>query len=47
MFYAARIEDGSMVATMKLPSLPVWDGMAAAYGKMYMATEKGEVICLK
>ncbi|MFT5122098.1 MAG: outer membrane protein assembly factor BamB [Kiritimatiellia bacterium] len=47
VFYAARIEDGSMIATMKLPSLPVWDGMAAAYGKMYMATEKGEVICLK
>ncbi|MFP6904317.1 MAG: LamG domain-containing protein, partial [Verrucomicrobiota bacterium] len=47
VFYVARIEDGSKIFQATLPSLPTWDGMAAAYGKIYLSTEKGEVICLK
>jgi outer membrane protein assembly factor BamB len=47
VFYVAGIEDGAKISQTTLPSLPAWDGMAAAYGKIYLSTEKGEVICLK
>ena len=37
--------DGERRAELKLDSLPVFDGMAAAGGKLYLATTGGEVIC--
>ena len=38
--------DGKELARYKLDSSPVFDGMAAAYGRLYMATEDGSVLCL-
>lgn len=38
--------DGAQLAEYKLPSLPVWDGLAAAGGRLYYATTDGKVICL-
>lgn len=42
----ASIEDGQTVADHRLDSLPVWDGMAAAHGRLYLSTEDGSIICL-
>jgi hypothetical protein len=38
--------DGSELAKYDLDSPPVFDGMAAAGGRLYMATTGGEVLCL-
>ena len=38
--------DGSVLAEMTLPSTPVWDGMAAANGNLYLALRDGQVLCL-
>jgi hypothetical protein len=42
---AVSASDGKKLAEYNLESLPVWDGMAAAGGRLYLATEKGEVLC--
>jgi len=39
--------DGSELAKYDLDSPPVFDGMAAAGGRLYMATTGGEVLCLE
>jgi len=38
--------DGAKLAECKLQSPPVWDGLVAANGRLYMATQDGSVICL-
>jgi outer membrane protein assembly factor BamB len=38
--------DGQVLAEMTLPSAPVWDGMAAARGNLYLALADGQVLCL-
>jgi len=38
-------EDGTEVAQYRISSPVVWDGMAAADGKLFLCTEKGELQC--
>lgn len=38
-------KDGATLASYKLDSPPVWDGMAAARGRIYLATLDGFVLC--
>jgi len=38
--------DGDLRAEMTLPAPPVWDGMAAAMGNLYLALNDGQVVCL-
>jgi len=44
--WAVSARNGKRLSELKLDSLPVWDGMIAAGGKLYLATMKGEVVCL-
>ncbi len=37
--------DGQRVAQYRLPAPPVWDGMAAANGRLYLSTTDGRVRC--
>ncbi len=37
---------GQVVADMPLPAPPVWDGMAAAAGQLYLTLTDGQVLCL-
>jgi len=37
--------DGKKLAEYKLESIPVWDGMAAANNRLYLATKNGKIIC--
>ncbi|MFW6170886.1 MAG: PQQ-binding-like beta-propeller repeat protein, partial [Planctomycetota bacterium] len=39
---AVSPDDGELLAEMSLPSTPVWDGMAAAGGSLYLALENGQ-----
>jgi len=45
LLLAAKAEDGEPLTTQELDYLPVWDGMAAAGGKLFMATTDGRVVC--
>ena len=45
LLWAVSTSDGSRQAEYSLPSVPVWDGMAAAAGRLYLATTDGEVLC--
>ena len=38
--------DGAKIAELPLPSPVVWDGMAAANEKLFVATADGTVVCL-
>jgi len=38
-------EDGEKLTEYKLDSPPVWNGMAIAYGKLYLATQDGKIRC--
>jgi len=38
--------DGSKTAEYQLKTPPVWDGMAAAGGRLYVSTANGQVLCL-
>jgi hypothetical protein len=46
LLWAVSALDGSQVAGYNLESLPVWDGMIAANGRLYMSMENGTVQCL-
>jgi hypothetical protein len=38
--------DGKGVAAYRLPSLPIFDGLAAARGRLYLSSTDGKVLCL-
>ena len=42
---AFAAQDGRRLAERGLPA-PVWDGMAAAYGRLYVSTSQGDLLCL-
>lgn len=46
ILWAASVVDGRKLAAHKLESMPVFDGMAAAGGSLYMTTTDGKVLCL-
>ncbi len=46
VLYVMSREDGSKLAEYQLPAAPVYDGMAAAGGRLYLALKNGSVICM-
>jgi hypothetical protein len=46
ILYVASASDGKELARYDLNSSPVFDGMAAAYGRLYISTVDGGVLCL-
>ena len=45
--WAVSAKTGEKLKEFKLDSLPVWDGMAASKGQLYMSTMAGELLCFK
>ena len=45
--WALSPEDGSKLSELKLDSLPVFDGMIAAEGRLFLATTSGRVVCFR
>jgi hypothetical protein len=43
---ALSASDGSVLEQYRIDSPPVFDGLAAAYGRLYISAEDGTVICL-
>jgi len=46
MFMALSADTGEVVFRADLPSPPVWDGMAVAENRVYLATLDGNVMCM-
>jgi hypothetical protein len=42
---AVSSADGKKLAEYDLDSPPIFDGMAAAAGRLYMSTVNGELLC--
>ncbi len=47
VLYVASTQDGSEVAEYPLDAPVVWDGLAAANGKLFVSTEDGHVHCFR
>jgi outer membrane protein assembly factor BamB len=47
LLLAVSPSDGTVLAEMALPSIPVWDGMAAAKGGLYLALVDSCAVCLQ
>ena len=45
LLWAISTADGKKLAEYPLASLPVWDGMAAAGGRLFLTTLDGDVVC--
>ncbi|MCP4644086.1 MAG: PQQ-binding-like beta-propeller repeat protein [bacterium] len=46
LLWAVSAADGAQLAEMEMDSPPVFDGMAVAYGRIYMTTMDGRVVCM-
>jgi len=46
LLYAVSTADGTELSQYRLDSSPVFDGMAAAYGRLYVSMEDGSLLCL-
>ncbi len=46
LLMAISASDGTELAKYRLDSSPVWDGMAAANGRLYLSLENGQVLCM-
>ena len=42
---AVSAAKGDTLAEYKLDKLPVWDGVSAAYGRLFVVTQDGSVAC--
>jgi len=47
LLWAVSAEDGKKLAEYKLEAPPVFDGMAATEGKLYIVCQDGQVVCMK
>jgi len=47
LLWAVSKTDGNRLAELELDATPVFDGMAAAAGRLYFATTDGRVVCLQ
>ena len=47
VLWIVSTKDGSRGSEIKLPVLPVFDGMAAASGKLYVAMTDGQILCFE
>jgi outer membrane protein assembly factor BamB len=46
LLHAVSCGTGELKAELKLDSPPVWDGMAAANGRLFLSAKDGSVLCL-
>jgi len=46
LLMAISATDGTELARYRLDSAPVFDGMAAANGRLYLSLENGQVLCM-
>lgn len=47
MLLSVSPSDGAVLSETQLPAMPVWDGMAAAGGNIYITLVDGSAVCLR
>ncbi|GAI49441.1 unnamed protein product, partial [marine sediment metagenome] len=47
LLHVVSTSAGTKLAEYRLETVPVWDGMAAANGRLYLAMKNGRVLCLE
>ena len=47
VLWVVSTQDGGKLSACQLPAPPVFDGMAAVGGKLYLATVDGSLLCMK
>ena len=47
LLWAVSTDDGENRTQIKLDAPPVFDGMAAAGGRLYLALQSGTIVCLE
>lgn len=47
LLWAVSADDGEKLARYELESVPAWDGMAAANGKLYLSMKDGRILCME
>lgn len=47
LFRAVSTRTGRTIFDRRLPWLPIFDGMAAAHGNLYLSTRDGRLVCLR
>ncbi len=47
MLWVVNKKTGEKTAELKLHTIPVFDGLAAARGRLYIAGVDGRVVCFK
>ena len=45
--YAVDKKDGGPISEIELGSVPVFDGLVAARGRLFLAMKDGSVVCMK
>jgi len=46
LLWAVSADTGQKLSEHKLPAIPVWDGMIAANGRLYISMKNGRVLCM-
>lgn len=46
LILAVEKNKGIVLGKWDIPHVPVWDGMIAAYGRLYIAMKDGTLLCL-
>jgi outer membrane protein assembly factor BamB len=46
LLWVVSAEDGEKLAEYKLETVPVWDSMAAANGRLYLSMNDGQIVCM-
>jgi hypothetical protein len=47
LLWAVSAANGEQLAQYELESVPAWDGMAAANGRLYLSMKNGRVLCME
>ena len=46
LLWAVSADTGTKLSEYKIPAIPVWDGMIAANGRLYLSLKDGTVLCM-
>jgi hypothetical protein len=46
LLWAVSADTGKKLAEYKIPAVPVWDGMMAANGRLFLSLKDGTVLCM-
>ena len=46
LLWVVSADTGNKLSQYKIPAIPVWDGMIAANGRLYLSLKDGTVLCM-